>query len=255
MRENQIKTRLLAGDLQLGCWLGAGSSVVSEIAGAAGFDWCMIDGEHAPFDAGAIRGQLRALEAAGCPAAVRVPCAQEWAIKQALDIGAQTVLVPMVDSGDQAAEIVATMKYPPQGRRGMGAGVIRASGYGADAGYAVTANDQICVMVQCESRASVTQIDAILASGVDCVFIGPGDLAADMGHVNDPNAPEVQEAIQEVLAKTRAAGVGAGFLWLAPDEVPKYRDMGANFIAVASDVVTIRQAMQAQLSAVKTALA
>ena len=242
--ENLIKSRMLAGDLQIGCWLGSGSTGGAEIAGAAGFDWCLIDAEHGVHDLPSIRDQLNALAAVGCPSAIRVADNEPWMLKQALDLGAQTVLVPMVNSADEAKAAVRSVRYPPAGNRGLAAAVVRASGYGAQPDYAVTADDQICLMVQVETRESVDNIDEILSvDGVDCILIGPFDLAADMGFLADPNAPQVMDAIAHIMARTAAAGKGVGIFCLRPEDLPKYRGMGANFIAVASDVVSLRTAL------------
>jgi len=235
--QNPIKAKLAAGDMQIGAFLDLASPIVAEIAGSAGFDWCLIDAEHGPSDTALIRDQLVALAAVGCPAAVRVPVGEPWVLKRALDVGAQTVLVPMVDTAQQAAVAARAVRYPPEGNRGLAAGVVRASGYGAMADYMHTANDQICLMVQAESRAAVDNIDAIAATpGVDCIFVGPSDLAADMGYLGNPGAPEVRDAIKHVMARTQAAGKAAAMFCVEPAQLAAYRDMGATLIAVASDI-------------------
>jgi len=253
--ENTLKTRLLAGEMQIGAFLDLGSTVVAEIAGQAGYDWCLIDGEHGPSEVPMMRDQLVALASVGCPAMIRVPCDQDWVIKRALDIGAQSLLVPMVDSGAQAAAIVSAVRYAPEGTRGLAAGVVRASGYGAEPDYMHSANAQICLMVQAESRASVENIDEIAATpGVDCVFIGPSDLAADMGHLGNPTAPEVIEAIKHVMTRTKAAGKAVGMFCLNPADLGRYRDMGATFIAVASDVVLATSSLRARAAEARAQL-
>jgi len=245
--KNTIKTKLLSGDLQIGAFLDLASTTVAEIAGRAGYDWCLVDGEHGPSDTAQIRDQLMALASVGCPALVRVPCGEDWVLKRALDIGAQTLLVPMVDTAAQAEAVARAVRYAPEGTRGLAAGVVRASGYGAEPDYMHTANDQICLMVQAESRAAVENVDAIAATpGVDCVFVGPSDLAADMGHLGNPGAPEVVEAITHIMARTRAAGKAVGMFCLDPGQLARYRDMGATFIAVASDVVSMTSVLRSR---------
>ncbi len=253
--ENTIKSRLLAGEVLIGAFLDLASPAIAEIAGQAGFDWCLIDGEHGPNEVPQIRDQLVALRSVGCPAVVRAPHGAVWALKRLLDIGAQTILVPMVDSAEDARTAARALRYPPQGNRGLAAGVIRASGYGAQPDYMHTANDQVCLMVQAESRAALAEIDAIAATeGVDCVFVGPSDLAADMGYLGNPGAGEVQEAIAHIIARTRAAGKPVGIFCLDPAEMPRYRAMGASFVAVANDIGALAGGLRARAAEARAAL-
>lgn len=253
---NQIKTRMRAGEMQIGAWLGMANAVATEIAGRAGYDWCMIDAEHGASDLFSIRDQLITLASVGCPGAVRVAENATWQLKQVLDLGAQTVLVPMVETGAQAEAAARAVFYPPQGIRGMAAGVVRASGYGAEPDYASRANEQICLMVQVESRAGVENIDAIAGvDGIDCVLIGPSDLAADMGLLDQPDAPQLDEAMAHVMERTRAAGKTAGIFCLSEKDMPRYRDMGARFIAVASDIVSLSDALRSKADTVRGILA
>ncbi|MEL7116475.1 MAG: HpcH/HpaI aldolase/citrate lyase family protein [Pseudomonadota bacterium] len=252
---NLIKSRLQSGDMQLGAWLNLASPVGTEILAGAGYDWCLIDAEHGGLDTRDVRQGLMALAAVGCPAAVRVAANEGWLLKQVLDLGAQTVLVPMVGSGAEAQAAADAVRYPPDGARGLAAGVVRASGYGATPDYATSANAQICLMVQAETRAAVDDIDAIAAvEGVDCVFVGPSDLAADMGYLGDTGAAEVQEAIAHIMARTRAAGKAVGMFCLNPDDLQRYADLGARFITVASDVNLLRTAATGRLAAARASL-
>lgn len=253
---NRIKTRLAAGETLLGAWLNLGCAVTAEIAGAAGYDWCLIDAEHGPNGIGAVRDQLIALRAAGCPAAVRVAANEPWMLKHVLDAGATTVIVPMVGTRAEAEAAASAVRYPPLGRRGLAAGVVRASGYGEDTSYIARAHEDICLMVQAETRASVENIDAIASvPGVDAVFVGPSDLAADMGFIGDTEAAEVQDAIAHVMARTLAAGKAVGMFCLDPRDLARYRDLGARFIAVASDVVLFRTALALRADDARAALA
>lgn len=243
--ENRLKATLAAGEMQIGLWLGLGSVPAAEIAGSAGFDWCLLDGEHAPYDIGTLRDQLVAVDGQGAAPVVRVPAGEDWIIKQVLDIGAQSLLVPMVDTPAQAQAAVRAALYPPQGARGMGAALARASGYNAIVDYVATANREICVMVQAESRLALQNIDAIAAvEGVDCVFIGPADLSADMGFPGRPDAPEVVAAIEDAIGRIRAAGKVAGIVIFDPAQVTYYRDLGVTFLGVGADVTTLAAALR-----------
>jgi 4-hydroxy-2-oxoheptanedioate aldolase len=167
-------------------------------------------------------------------------------IKQMLDIGAQTILVPMIETADQAREAVRSMLYPPQGVRGVGAALARASGYGAVGDYLDTANDEVCLILQVESRAGLAALEGILAvEGVDGVFIGPADLAADMGHRGNPGAPEVQAAVNDALARIRAAGRAAGILTSDRVLARGYAESGVAFLAVGSDVGVLNSGLRA----------
>ena len=243
--KNHLKAALAQNETQIGLWLNLGSGAAAETAAGAGFDWCLVDGEHGPYDIAAIRDQLIAIERHGCASVVRVPANEEWMIKQVLDLGAQSLLVPMVDTADQARAAARAALYPPEGVRGMGAAVARASGYNAIADYVGTANGEICVMVQAESRAALDNLDAIAATeGVDVVFIGPADLSADMGYPGRPDAPEVVAAIEDAIARIRAAGKVAGIITFDPAEIARYRDLGVGVLGVGGDVTVLGAALR-----------
>ncbi|MEC7762525.1 MAG: HpcH/HpaI aldolase/citrate lyase family protein [Pseudomonadota bacterium] len=236
---NHFKARLKSGETQIGLWLGMGEPTVAEVCAEAGFDWLVIDGEHGPNELRTIRDQLRVIE--GKTSAVVRPRDDDRAwIKQLLDVGAQTILIPMIESGDQAHEAVRSMLYPPLGLRGIGAALARASAYNAIPDYLQTANDEVCLLLQVENRAGVEALDDILAvDGVDGVFVGPADLAADMGYIGNPGAPEVQAVVVDVLTRIRAAGKAAGILTSDRALAQSYADMGVEFLAVGSDVGTL----------------
>jgi 4-hydroxy-2-oxoheptanedioate aldolase len=232
---NTLKSAMAEGRLLRGLWLALGSETVTDIAGRAGFDWCLLDGEHGPWDATALRRQLMVLAGTGTQAVVRVPVNSEWVLKQALDIGAQTVMIPMVNSVDEARAAVAACRYPPQGVRGNGGATMRAGGYGAIPDYAATANDQICVIVQAESRAALADLEGIAAvDGVDCVFIGPADLAADMGYRDNLAAPEVWAEILRAIGIITAAGKTAGII-VPPAMDAEMIQAGVRFLGLGSD--------------------
>ncbi len=238
--ENRFKTRLAKGEMLYGCWAGFADAYATEVLATANFDWLVIDGEHAPNDLRSIMAQLQVLERRHSVPVVRLPMGEVWAIKQVLDTGAQTLLIPMVESADEAHELVRATRYPPQGIRGSGAALARASHFSAIPDYIGSANAQICLLVQVETRAGIAALDDILAvDGVDGVFIGPSDLAADMGHAGDSSAPEVQEAIQDALARIKATGKAPGILALDHATALTYRDWGAQFLAVGIDVVML----------------
>lgn len=243
--ENKLKTALIAGQVQHGLWLASASPVVAELAGGVGFDWCLIDGEHGPNTVAQMLPQLQALAGTGTPAVVRVAAPEVWMIKQALDLGVQTVLVPMVDDAAKAAEMARAMRYPPDGIRGMGAVLARASRYGAIADYPHSANAQVCLMVQAESAAAVENIDAIAATpGVDGVFVGPADLSADMGYPGQPDHPEVEAAIDHLIARTVAAGKIAGIITFDRSRFAEYAAKGVTFLGLGGDMVVLRTALE-----------
>jgi 4-hydroxy-2-oxoheptanedioate aldolase len=233
--KNSLKQAMTEGRLLRGLWLSLGSETVTDIAGRAGFDWCLVDGEHGPWDATHIRRQLMVLAGTGTPAVVRVPVNADWVLKQALDIGAQTVMVPMVHSVAEARAAVAACRYPPQGVRGNGGATMRAGGYGAIPDYAATANDQICVIVQAESRAALADLAGIAAiEGVDCVFIGPADLAADMGLRDDMGNPALWAEIHRAIGVITAAGKVAGII-VPPGMAAEMVTAGVRFLGLGAD--------------------
>lgn len=243
--KNTFKARLGAGEVQIGLWLGLGDPSAAELAAGTGFDWVLIDGEHGPNGLRDVLDQLRGI-GEQTQVVVRTRDDNRADIKQMLDIGAQTLLVPMIESGAQAAEVVRSMKYPPQGVRGVGAALARASGYNGITDYLQTANDEVCVLVQVESRAGIDALDDILpVDGVDGVFVGPADLAADMGMLGKPGAPEVQEVVVSTLTRIRAAGKAAGILTSDQTLAAQYKEMGVEFLAVGSDVGVLRAGLTA----------
>lgn len=240
--KNHFKAALAKGERQIGCWMSFGEAVTAEVMGKAGFDWLVIDGEHAPNDIRSIRDQLLALSTSSSSAVVRVPIGETWIIKQVLDCGAQTVLVPMVDTAEQAQDLVKAVRYPPFGTRGVGAAAARATEFGINKTYTRDAEAEICLLLQVESRKGIENLDAILAvEGIDGVFIGPADLCTDMGHVGNPGHPEVRDTIKDALARIKAAGVAPGILGVTEESISAYSDMGAQFLAVGIDVLILRQ--------------
>ncbi|WP_243614744.1 HpcH/HpaI aldolase family protein [Shimia aestuarii] len=235
--KNSFKTALASKTPQIGLWVVTAEPSLAEMIGTAGFDWLVLDGEHAPNDIRSLKDALTALNGSKSHPVVRIPVGEAWMVKQVLDAGAQTVLVPMVDTADQAREMAAAMLYPPAGIRGMGASGARASRFGEIADYVATANDEVCLIVQAESRAALDNLDDILAvEGVQGVFIGPADLSADMGYPGNPGAPEVQDAIETAIRKIAASDKAAGILTSGTEPARKWLDAGATFVAVGIDM-------------------
>ncbi|MFD1509620.1 aldolase/citrate lyase family protein [Lacimonas salitolerans] len=240
---NHFKQRLARGERVIGCWAGFADPYATEVLGTAGFDWLVIDGEHAPNDLRSIMAQLVALKGSDSAPVVRLPMGEAWAIKQVLDAGAQTLLIPLVESAEQARDLVRAMRYPPAGIRGAGAALARASEFSSIPDYVQTANDQMCLLVQVETRAGIAALDDILAvEGVDGVFIGPADLAADMGFPGNSAEAEVAEAIRDALGRIAASDKAAGILAVDDATAQQYAGWGAQFLSVGIDVVMLAKA-------------
>ncbi len=232
-----------------GFWLALGNPYSAEVCATAGFDWLVIDAEHAPNDLRSVLAQLQALAAYPWHVVVRPPVGDPNLIKQLLDIGVQTLLVPMVETADQAAAIVAATRYPKQGIRGVGGALARASRWNAIPNYLQTANNQMCVIVQVESVNALKNLDAIAAvPGVDAVFIGPSDLAATMGHLGKPDHPEVLPVIENAIQRIQRAGKPVGILTFDDALIKRYAELGCRFIAVGADVILLAQSARALAS-------
>ena len=242
---NQLRADLLAGKQLIGCWCSLASPITTEVLGVAGFDWLLLDGEHSPNDVISFIPQLMALKDSRSAPVVRPAANNPVEIKRLLDAGFYNFLVPFVESVEEARRAVAATRYPPQGVRGVSVSQ-RSNRYGTVPGYFSGINEQICVIAQIESRAGLAVAPDIAAvDGIDCLFIGPSDLAAGLGHLGNANHPEVQAAIAGVFAAARQHGKPIGIL--APLEVDarRYLDMGATFVAVGSDLGIFRGATQA----------
>ncbi|EAV42264.1 HpcH/HpaI aldolase [Stappia aggregata IAM 12614] len=243
--QNAFKAAMKSGQPQMGCWVGLADAYTAEITASAGFDWLLIDCEHAPNDLRSMMAQLTVVEASGSKPVVRVPIGETWMIKQFLDAGAQTLLVPMVESKAQAEDLVSAVRYPPVGVRGVGSALARASHFSAISDYLTTADSEICLLVQVENRAGLVELDAILSvEGVDGVFIGPSDLAADMGHLGDPMHPEVVAVILDALKRIKAAGKAPGILTTNFDFARACLELGATFVATSIDVTLYAAAIR-----------
>lgn len=249
--KNTLKAALAAKIVQHGIWLNLASPYSAELLAGAGFDWLLIDGEHGPNSIPTILQQVQTI-GNRCSVVVRPPVGEVWMIKQLLDLGVQTILVPMIESAAHAAEMAKAMHYPPKGIRGVGAAVARASDFGRVADYLTTANDQTCLLLQVESRAGLAALPEILQlQEVDGVFIGPADLAADMGYPGNAGAPEVQAAIDQAIADIVDSGKSAGILTFDPQTAARYRSMGVTFLGVGGDVGLLVKAASALVAVVK----
>ena len=240
---NQFKQTLKEGRVQIGLWQALANPYTVEICAGAGYDWLLLDAEHAPNDIPLLVAQLQAMQGSSSHPIIRPPVGETWIIKQLLDIGAQTLLIPMVESGAQAVDLVKATRYPPQGVRGVGAALARASRFNRIPDYLQTANDQICLLLQVESRAGLAALDEIAATeGVDGVFIGPADLAADMGFLGKPGAPEVQAEVEKALVRIQSHGKAAGILTGDLALARQYVELGATFVAIGNDVTLFANA-------------
>ncbi|KPU55994.1 2,4-dihydroxyhept-2-ene-1,7-dioic acid aldolase [Pseudomonas fluorescens] len=245
MPVNTFKLRLRSGEAQIGLWLGLADAYCAELAANAGFDWLLIDGEHAPNDLRGMLGQLQAVAPYPSHPIIRPVIGDTALIKQVLDIGVQTLLVPMVESAGQACELVRAIHYPPHGIRGVGSALARASRWNSIPGYLDKADEQMCLLVQIENREGLANLDAIAAvAGVDGVFIGPADLSASMGHRGNPGHPEVQAAIEDAIVRIQKAGKAAGILSADQKLAKRYIELGAAFVAVGVDTTVLMRGLQ-----------
>ncbi|WP_454807646.1 4-hydroxy-2-oxoheptanedioate aldolase [Paraburkholderia fungorum] len=241
--QNTFKRALAEGKPQFGLWAALADAYVTELLATAGFDWLLIDNEHAPNDVRSTLAQLQAVAAYASHPVVRPVRSDSALIKQLLDIGAQTLLLPMIDTAEQAADAVAATRYPPQGIRGVGSALARASRWNRIPDYLNTAADELCVLVQVETVQGLENLSAIAAvDGVDGVFFGPADLSASMGLLGKPGDARVRGAICSGIGKVRDAGKAAG--GLAPDAgiAGEYLAAGASFVAVGTDTGLLSRA-------------
>ncbi len=242
---NGFKRDLLAGKRLLGCWSSLANAITTEVLGVAGFDWILLDGEHSPNDVATFIPQLMALKDSPSAPVVRPTSNNAVELKRLLDAGFYNFLIPFVETADEALQAVRATRYPPQGIRGVSVSQ-RSNHYGTVPDYFKSINDHICVMLQIESRVGVTNAKAIAAvQGVDCIFVGPSDLAADMGHLGNANHPDVQAAIAAVFADAKACSKPTGILAPVEADARRYMAMGATFVGVGSDLGVFRSATQA----------
>ena len=249
---NAFKHAIAAGQRQIGLWSSLCSNIAAEIIADSGFDWIVLDTEHAPNEVPGLLSQLQAVATGTATPIVRPAWNDAVLIKRILDIGARSVLVPYVQNADEAHRAVAAVRYPPRGVRGV-VGSARASRYGRVKDYLKTADDEICLLVQVETRSSLDHIEEIAGiDGVDGVFIGPADLAASFGRIGEPNHEQVQAAIADAVARLQAVGKPAGILAYDVEAAKRYADWGFTFIAVGSDVSLLARTADALATSFKT---
>ncbi|WP_180171468.1 4-hydroxy-2-oxoheptanedioate aldolase [Acinetobacter sp. YH12023] len=248
---NHFKKKLKI-EQQIGLWVGLADAYGTEIAANAGYDWLLIDGEHAPSDLRTTLSQLQSIAAYPSQAVVRPPIGSVQLIKQLLDIGAQTLLIPMVETVEQAQLMVKAVRYPPEGIRGVGAALARATRWNSIADYYANAHKNICLLIQIESVEGIKNLDEILKiDGIDGVFIGAVDLSATMGYQGNPNHPEVQKTVIDAIQRIRKAGKAAGILSTQHDVTQKYIELGTEFVAVGVDTSVLMNSLRELLSKYK----
>jgi len=233
---NPFKRAIKAGRQQIGLWSSLSSHLTVEVIASSGFDWLLIDMEHSPNELPMVHSQLQAAVGGTAHPIVRPPWNDMVTIKRLLDIGTQTLLIPYVQTQAEAEQAVAFTRYPPRGVRGV-AGITRATRFGRVKDYFTRYEEELCVLVQIETRQGLENLEAIAnVDGVDGVFIGPADLSAGLGHLNDSGHPEVQSAIADAIKRIKACGKAPGIL--TPDEklARRYIELGTLFTAVGADL-------------------
>jgi len=244
--ENRFKAALKNGQRQIGLWLAMADAYSAEICAGSGFDWLLLDGEHSPLDLRTMLAQLQAAAPYPTNVVVRPPTGDPVLIKQMLDIGAQSLLIPMVETAEQAEMLVRATRYPPHGFRGVGAGIARAARWGRVGNYLTQANEQVCLLLQVETSAGLDNLEAIAATeGVDGVFLGAADLSASLGHIGQPQHPEVVAAMENAIRSILAHGKAPGLLATDETVASSYLAQGAQFVAVGVDVLLLAQSTQA----------
>jgi 4-hydroxy-2-oxoheptanedioate aldolase len=236
---NHFKRAILEGRQQIGLWVSLANPYAAEIVAGSGFDWLLIDGEHSPNDPTTVLPQLQAAAPYPVSPIVRPAWNDKVLIKRYLDVGAQSLLIPYVQTVEEALAAVAATRFPTRGVRGV-AGVTRASRFGRVTHYANRADQELCLLVQIETREGLDNLEKIAkVDGVDGVFIGPADLAAGLGHLGEQGHPEVQAAIKDAIARIKACAKPAGILATDEASARRYIEWGTTFTAVGLDVMVL----------------
>ena len=243
--QNRFKLALVEGRQQIGLWCSIPGSFTAEALAVTGYDWLLLDTEHSPNEVTDVLAQLQAVAPYDVSPVVRPAANDVVLIKRFLDLGAQTLLIPFIQTAAEAAAAAAATRYPPQGIRGV-AGLTRATRFGKAAGYAARASEELCLLVQVETRAALAEIEAIAAvDGVDGIFIGPSDLAASLGHPGNTEHEDVVAAVEDAIVRIRRAGKPAGILTLDPPFARRCIELGAGFTAVGVDLSLLLQSAEA----------
>ena len=243
MTKNIFKQAIQANKKQLGAFMALADSTAAELMATTGFDWLLVDAEHGPNDIKSIMHQLQAMSAYDVNAVVRLQDHDVGDIKRVLDVGAQTLLIPMVDSAEQAKQLVEAVRFAPNGIRGMGGALTRATRWGSIKDYIQHADDNICLVLQIESTEGISDLDAITqVDGVDAVFIGPADLAAAMGYIGQPGHPEVCKVVERSIQRVHELGKPVGVYCGDPEQTVRYQQMGASFFLIAADTLLLKGA-------------
>jgi 4-hydroxy-2-oxoheptanedioate aldolase len=233
---NPFKHALKSGKLQLGLWHSLSSHLVAEVLADAGFDWIVLDMEHAPNELPMVLSQFQAMKGGTAQPVVRPPWNDPVITKRVMDVGAQSLLIPYIETEEEARRAVMAVRYPPDGFRGF-AGQARASRFGRIKGYHAAANAEICLLLQVETKLGLDNLDKIASvEGVDGVFIGPGDLSAALGYLGQPNHPDVIKIIDDMISRIKSAGCAPGILTGDAELAQHYIDRGCLFAAVGSDL-------------------
>jgi 4-hydroxy-2-oxoheptanedioate aldolase len=249
---NTLKRALREGRPQIGLWSTLASHIGAEVIAGSGFDWVLFDTEHAPNDLDLVQRQLQAIQGTTTSAVVRPAWNDAVIFKRLLDAGVQSLLVPWVQNADEARRAVAATRYPPRGIRGV-ATTIRANRYGRVKDYLRRADEEICVIVQLETRAALEEIEAIAAiDGIDGLFIGPSDLAADLGHLGDNGHPDVRNAITNAIGRIRRTGRIAGILAPVEADAQHWLELGCTFVGVGNDTGLLARNSEALAQKFKT---
>ncbi|MDF0546437.1 HpcH/HpaI aldolase/citrate lyase family protein [Sphingobium sp. H39-3-25] len=249
---NTFISKLAEGRALIGLWQALATPYTAEICARAGFDWLLFDGEHAPNTVQTLLAQLQAVSALSVEPIARVPLGEPVAIKQYLDIGFRTLLVPMVDNADQARDIVAATRFPPRGVRGVASATSRASNFGGDKAYLAEAHERVAVIAQIESAAALEAVEEIAAiDGIDALFIGPADLAASLGYLGEPGHPQVQSKIKAALASIKALGKPVGIFATSPADAREKITDGFAFISAGTDIGLITSGANGLLASLR----
>jgi 4-hydroxy-2-oxoheptanedioate aldolase len=245
INRNEFKRALGRRELQIGLWSTLCSNLGAEIIAHSGFDWILLDTEHSPNELPDLVSQLQAMGRGTASPVVRAAWNDAVLIKRILDIGAQSILLPYVQTAEEARRAVQAVRYPPRGTRGV-SGSSRASQYGRVKDYLSRADEEICLILQIETRAALDQLGAISATeGVDAVFIGPADLSAALGHLGDPQHPETQSALQDAAHRLTRLGKAAGILAVVEADARRYIEWGYTFVAVGVDTTLLANSADA----------